>query len=165
MVVVRLPIPESDSWIFRSAFPARSPLRCTSRSHACKNHHMILTEDIASRFYETEATREKNTKEAQRSSWEGKKPQLHMSAHVLRQSPVAPSAIQKRPKNRSKNDKGIKQPADSDSSGSSRQSSNEDKKKAKNLAREDPQRSKDLAREGPRRTKLLARVAQSAHAA
>ena len=128
MVIVRLPIPESDSWKFRSAFPTRAPLRSTPRSHACKNHHMILSGDIASRFYETEATREKNIKEAQRSSWEGKKPQLHMSAHVLRQPPVAPSAIQKRPKNRSKSNKEIKKRADSNSSGSSRQSSNEDKK-------------------------------------
>ena len=128
MVVVRLPIPESDSWRFRSTFPTRAPLRRTPRSHACKNHHMILTGDIASRFYETEATREKNIKEAQRSSWEGKKPQLHMSAHVLRQSPVAPPANQKRSKNRCENNKGIKKRADSNSSGSSRQSSNEDKK-------------------------------------
>ena len=128
MVIVRLPIPESDSWRFRSAFPTRAPLRSTPRSHACKNHHMILSGDIASRFYETEATREKNIKEAQRSSWEGKKPQLHMSAHVLRQSPVAPSAIQQRSKNRCENNKGIKKRADSNSSGSSRQSSNEDKK-------------------------------------
>ena len=128
MVVVRLPIPESDSWRFRSAFPTRAPLRSTPRSHACKNHHMILSGDIASRFYETEATREKNIKEAQRSSWEGKKPQLHASAHVLRQSPVAQSDNQKRPKDRCKNNKEIKKRADSNSSGSSRQSSNEDKK-------------------------------------
>ncbi len=128
MVIVRLPIPESDSWKFRSAFPTRAPLRSTPRSHACKNHHMILSGDIASRFYETEATREKNIKEAQQSSWEGKKPQLHMSAHVLRQSPVAPSANQKRSKNRCDNNKGTKKRADSNSCGSSRQSSNEDKK-------------------------------------
>ena len=128
MVVVRLPNRESNSWTFRPIFPTRAPLRRTPRSHACKNHHMILTGDIASRFYETEATREKNIKEAQQSSWEGKKPQLHMSAHVLRQSPVAQSANQKRPKNRSKSNKAIKKPADSNSSGSSRQSSNEDKK-------------------------------------
>ena len=127
MVIVRLPIPESDSWRFRSAFPTRAPLRSTSRSHTCKNHHMILSGDIASRFYETEATREKNIQETQRSSWEGKKPQLHTNVHVLRQASVAQSTIQERPENRSRS-KVIKKPADSDSSGSSRQSSNEDKK-------------------------------------
>ena len=106
----------------------RAPLRSAPRLHACKNHHPILTGRIASRFYESEATREKNIKETQRSSWEGNKPQLHMNAHVLRQPPVAQSAIQERPENRSRSDKVIKTPADSDSSGSSRQSSNEDKK-------------------------------------
>ena len=128
MVVIRLPNRESDSWTFRPILPTKAPLRRTPRSYACKNHHMILTGDIASRFYETEATREKNIKEAQRLSWEGKKPQLHASAHVLRQSPVAPSDNQKRPKDRCKNNKEIKKRADSNSSGSSRQSSNEDKK-------------------------------------
>ena len=106
--------------------PISTPARQAPRLHACKHHHPILTGRIASRFYETEATREKNIKETQRSSWEGNKPQLHMNAHVLRQPPVAQSAIQERPENRSRSDKVIKTPADSDSCGSSWQSPNED---------------------------------------
>ena len=69
----------------------------STKLHACKHHHPVLTESQAARFFEREATRKKKIEKEQWSSWEDDMPQLYMDMHDLRQQRMAQTLIQGQP--------------------------------------------------------------------